>query len=68
MWKAGAQDLFTGGVKVTSDDRFSLEDKGQLGNNLVISGVSQKDSHVYQCQISSSPPITLKHHVMIQSE
>ncbi|XP_043217102.1 protein amalgam-like isoform X2 [Amphibalanus amphitrite] len=66
VWRAGDQTLFTGDYKTTSDSRYSLQDPGQLGNSLVIAGVDQKDSPEYQCQISSSTPINLKHHVRIQ--
>jgi len=67
VWKTSTDTFFTSTVKVTTDERFSLEAAGDQGSSMVITGVTGSDAKTYECQIPSNPPVSLQHTVIVQS-
>ena len=57
--------LSTGKHKLVSDARISLEEVNERGSTLVLDQVSEADIGDYVCEVSSTPPATLRHELSI---
>ena len=57
--------LATGRHKLTMNPRISLEEINDQGSTLVLDLLTREDVGNYICEISSSPPATLRHQVTI---
>ncbi|XP_043193030.1 Down syndrome cell adhesion molecule-like protein Dscam2 isoform X1 [Amphibalanus amphitrite] len=71
IWKSVLEDgservYFMGNIPMTTDDRFKLEQTGDKGSSLVISRLQPGESGAYICQVSSNPPVSLRHTVNVR--
>ena len=57
--------LATGRHKLKANSRMSLENLNDQGSTLALDFVTREDVGYYICEISSSPPVTLRHQVSL---
>ena len=60
--------LATGRHKLTMNPRVSLEEIDDHGSTLVLDLITHEDVGYYICEVSSSPPATLRHQVSINGK
>ncbi|CAG0885381.1 unnamed protein product [Cyprideis torosa] len=63
LWWHENQLLFASSVQINKDPRLSVKN-----NDLTIQGVMPKDSGTYHCNISTSVPKALTHHLLVEQE
>ena len=59
------EHLAIGGTKLTRNPRIKLEEINDQGSTLVLDMITREDVGNYICEISSSPPASLRHQVSI---
>ena len=68
LWKKGVDIVAVGKQIINKNDlRVKLENETN-GNTLVISLAEVEDAGEYTCQISSSKPTELKHHIKVRGK
>ena len=71
MWKktdehGGNQEyLATGRTKLSVNPRLRMENVNDQGSTLAIDFVTEEDVGHYVCEISSTPPATLRHQLSL---